>query len=344
MARHFAGQAGQQGSRRQAREEESTADSGAEEGQTMSKSDPFDLTDSLPAKAAPAPAGSTIIACPACAQLLTVPASIIGKDAKCPMCGASFAIPLARHAAPPVPRAKAACATSLGPICAAKPAAPPQHDPSIDVSFELWRPASSAAPPVEPSSAAPAANYDPDAPPVEPAAGPLRFTCPTCATLHTVPASCAGDRMLCPKCGQKLRVPLPPRPTSQNRTVLGKLVEPAPAGKAPFPSPDAEPLELPGRPRVFDEDRPRRKRADNGTDYGSMSLTCGILALVACGPLLGPLAVTFGIIALARRREPGADLSAVFGIILGILAVIVSAFLFLVYFEQELRRQGMRHF
>jgi hypothetical protein len=47
----------------------------------------------------------------------------------------------------------------------------------------------------------------------------LRFACPTCAAVIQVPEMLAGKKGSCPKCGQRLQVPVPIK-----KTVLGKLL------------------------------------------------------------------------------------------------------------------------
>lgn len=66
------------------------------------------------------------------------------------------------------------------------------------------------------------------APPEE----PIRYYCPRCGHAGTAPRSQAGQKLPCPQCGQRLRLPLPPSPPS-NQTILASL---APAGPAPRPA------------------------------------------------------------------------------------------------------------
>jgi DNA-directed RNA polymerase subunit RPC12/RpoP len=54
----------------------------------------------------------------------------------------------------------------------------------------------------------------------------IRFACPKCKTvLENEP----GVKFSCPGCGQRLQAPLPP----ENKTVMGKLLEPTPAPASP---------------------------------------------------------------------------------------------------------------
>src|SRR5262249_14323278 len=51
----------------------------------------------------------------------------------------------------------------------------------------------------------------------------IRFACPNCNAVMTAPDNLAGSKGVCPKCGQKVKVPNPP-PPAENKTVLGKLL------------------------------------------------------------------------------------------------------------------------
>ena len=62
----------------------------------------------------------------------------------------------------------------------------------------------------------------------------IRFACPTCRKTLKSPAGTAGAKAVCPKCGQKVRVP------GFNKTTLGLPVpeEIPPSADAPaFPEP-----------------------------------------------------------------------------------------------------------
>ena len=48
----------------------------------------------------------------------------------------------------------------------------------------------------------------------------IRFSCPRCKSVLDSPDQQAGNKIECPKCQQRLQIPLPPR----NKTVLGELV------------------------------------------------------------------------------------------------------------------------
>lgn len=79
----------------------------------------------------------------------------------------------------------------------------------------------------------------------------IRFGCPTCRSVLESPERKAGDKIACPKCGQRLQVPAPPR----NKTVLGTI----------FPEPSGQ-----FRP----VDPPVRDPQPQATVANSVSLTC----------------------------------------------------------------------
>jgi DNA-directed RNA polymerase subunit RPC12/RpoP len=66
----------------------------------------------------------------------------------------------------------------------------------------------------------------------------IRFACPKCKTvLENEP----GVKFSCPGCGQRLQAPMPP----ENKTVMGKLVEPSPVPASPPVALPADPLPAP---------------------------------------------------------------------------------------------------
>jgi uncharacterized protein YkwD/DNA-directed RNA polymerase subunit RPC12/RpoP len=116
----------------------------------------------------------------------------------------------------------------------------------------------------------------------------IRFGCPLCRSTFEVPDQQGGTKVNCPKCGQKLLVPMAaPPPSPQNRTVLAdNLSAPIPVGKleplkkptvladnfsAPVPVGKLEPSRRPQSPRrpappevldqpeVVEDAPPRRK-------------------------------------------------------------------------------------
>jgi hypothetical protein len=69
----------------------------------------------------------------------------------------------------------------------------------------------------------------------------IRFSCPRCKSILETPDHRAGDKVECPKCQQRLQVPVPPR----TQTVLAHLIsstpDPAPLKTGPV-FPQAEPV------------------------------------------------------------------------------------------------------
>ncbi|MGH7169139.1 MAG: hypothetical protein ACRELG_02535 [Gemmataceae bacterium] len=63
----------------------------------------------------------------------------------------------------------------------------------------------------------------------------IRFTCPTCKTVLQAPGEKAGEKVACPKCGQRLLAPNPVKPGAGNKTVLGSLL-PDSAGSPTVPA------------------------------------------------------------------------------------------------------------
>ncbi len=74
----------------------------------------------------------------------------------------------------------------------------------------------------------------------------IRFACPTCNTTISAPDDKAGGKGPCPKCGQRVQIPEPPKPPPMlNKTVLGRIEDIMPGspllpfGTMPSPVPTA---------------------------------------------------------------------------------------------------------
>jgi DNA-directed RNA polymerase subunit RPC12/RpoP len=52
----------------------------------------------------------------------------------------------------------------------------------------------------------------------------VRFTCPTCKAVLQAPPVQAGEKVACPKCGQRILIPNPVKPAAGNKTALGSLL------------------------------------------------------------------------------------------------------------------------
>jgi uncharacterized Zn finger protein (UPF0148 family) len=59
----------------------------------------------------------------------------------------------------------------------------------------------------------------------------IRFTCPTCRKALKIADHCAGGKVACPRCGQRLQVPAAPAPRVRvrDRTILGESLPASPA-------------------------------------------------------------------------------------------------------------------
>lgn len=128
----------------------------------------------------------------------------------------------------------------------------------------------------------------------------LYFVCPRCKSTQESPDHTAGSKVPCPKCGQRLQIPLPP----PNKTILAPSV--------PMPTdPDASsgvPLlvsapGLPGAsvsicPYCYEASAPYLRRRPNSTGIIICSAVeaCGLLSMLfGCffGLFLWPLLVFF---------------------------------------------------
>jgi DNA-directed RNA polymerase subunit RPC12/RpoP len=173
--------------------------------------------------------------------------------------------------------------------------------------------------------------------------GPINFKCPTCGNVLSASPVLAGQKVACPHCTQRLQVPglpSPPAPMPTNKTVLGELegrVQPArmqplalPADNYDYLPPETR------RPRRY---APPPNEPERSSTLASLSLACGIGNLFLCPPLLGPLAILFGVISLCLPREQDAKASAIGGIVCGIVGLIVSGLIFIVLMQAQTPRR-----
>jgi hypothetical protein len=70
----------------------------------------------------------------------------------------------------------------------------------------------------------------------------IRFACPTCRKVLKIADHCAGGKVACPRCGQRLQIPAAPAPPVRvrDRTILGESLPASPA-PPPSPTPGAKP-------------------------------------------------------------------------------------------------------
>jgi hypothetical protein len=169
------------------------------------------------------------------------------------------------------------------------------------------------------------------------------ISCPACQRKLQVPESLLGQDVRCPTCGATFVARLADEP------------QPAPHAAAPPPrwAPEPEPPLRP-RPRRRgpddyddgyddyedhrDDRYPARRRRDRylAPHRGSAVLTLGILSLVVCGPVLGPIAWVMGQGDLGEMRagrmdREGEGLTSA-GRICGMIGTILSISLIAIYF------------
>jgi DNA-directed RNA polymerase subunit RPC12/RpoP len=168
-----------------------------------------------------------------------------------------------------------------------------------------------------------------------------QFSCPTCSQLMACPDDTAGQKTICPWCGQKVLIPTPPSQNQikpQNKTKLGKLEGDMDAAGIPTATFAAIPVEpLP----IMEPNR------------GVTIMVLGIVSCAGCllamiGSLLTPIfgiiiaiaALPFGIIAwtmghedrkgiLEKRLTPDGEPFVRTGLIRGIVGTSVASFLIL---------------
>jgi DNA-directed RNA polymerase subunit RPC12/RpoP len=77
----------------------------------------------------------------------------------------------------------------------------------------------------------------------------IRFQCPTCQAHLQHPKP--DEKVACPQCGQRIRVPRPSLPASHNPTVLGQLPTEVPPGATPGPVPPPRAIPLTSPPAAI---------------------------------------------------------------------------------------------
>jgi hypothetical protein len=174
---------------------------------------------------------------------------------------------------------------------------------------------------------------------------PEIINCPSCQRKLQVPEALLGQDVQCPTCGA---------------TFTAAVAGPTPAPLPPAPPPPEKPAydvesaaperrEASRRPRDDYDDyedyddygerrRPRRRR-DLLPHRGSTVLTLGILSLVLCGPILGPIAWIMGNQDMAEiragRMDPEGEgttnagrICGIIGTILGIVGIVFACLWF----------------
>ncbi len=130
----------------------------------------------------------------------------------------------------------------------------------------------------------------------------IRFACPACRKTLKSPPGTAGTKAVCPKCGQKVRVP------GSNKTTLGlPVLEEIPAS--------ADAPAIPASPDDADAAAYAPLPADDPTPDNAGGRVCGILSCVfggvaalICPPLFGVVGLALGVLSiiLCKNKTLGA--------------------------------------
>jgi hypothetical protein len=151
----------------------------------------------------------------------------------------------------------------------------------------------------------------------------IQFSCPNCKghCTHSTP----GEKVLCPKCGQKIRVPAPP---PQSKTVLGTweptTISPQPPVAGSVPAVPAQPS-APALPRPLppvEESIPLAQFADEQTPPALPAATSAPPPLPSPRPT--PLPVPDGLRALPRWIVPVSIIGGAALILLVTVAIVLS--------------------
>jgi hypothetical protein len=159
------------------------------------------------------------------------------------------------------------------------------------------------------------------------------IACPSCQRKVSIPVEFFGKQVQCPECRQTFLAQDPSADAYQPGA-------PAPRAETAAPRPAQDAWD------DADVGAPRRSRRRFGDDYyddddvglrrptmphrGGAVLTLGILSLVICGPICGPIAWIMGHTDLQQIRSGYMDRSGEgitqAGMILGMIGTILSAF------------------
>jgi hypothetical protein len=166
------------------------------------------------------------------------------------------------------------------------------------------------------------------------------INCPSCQRKLQVPDSLLGQDVQCPTCGATFTAstggPAPLAPAAP---------PPAAAEEKPYYDVEREPRRREPERRSrddyddyeddFDDRRRRPRRRDLLPHRGSTVLTLGILSLVVCGPILGPIAWIMGNQDMteirAGRMDPEGEGTTNAGRICGMIGTILSIVIILAY-------------
>lgn len=153
------------------------------------------------------------------------------------------------------------------------------------------------------------------------------ISCPSCQRKLQVPETFYGQTVQCPECRQTFTAQPPPTTGVQPPPALLPLPLPLP----PAPPPADPPRRRPRFDTDYDDedddfDIDARERRPGLPHRGGAILALGILGVVLCGMIFGPIAWTMGSTDLAairqRRMDPSGEGLVQAGRILGIVATI----------------------
>ncbi|HEY7157041.1 MAG TPA: hypothetical protein VH575_23935, partial [Gemmataceae bacterium] len=144
----------------------------------------------------------------------------------------------------------------------------------------------------------------------------IRFSCPACHKVLKAPDHGGGRKINCPKCGQRMLIPMPAKPAAANPTVLGQLTSSPLPGPVPSTCTEADSLVLLGLRKDAELEGKSEEQSAKPTRSWAGTL-CAFLALT--------LAVAAMPVAVIHHPLPGVGLAAS-GIVLALVAVFKSLF------------------
>lgn len=169
------------------------------------------------------------------------------------------------------------------------------------------------------------------------------MNCPSCGKGLRLPDQTAGGQLQCPHCQNTFTSPVPsdeaapipsaqitssPPPLRGSRADEGETASRPPRGRRRFRDDDED---------DYDDDLDIRRGWDRdlAPHRGATILTLGILSIVICGPILGPIAWVMGSNDLkemrAGRMDPSGEGVTRAGQILGMVATILAIVLICIY-------------
>jgi hypothetical protein len=154
------------------------------------------------------------------------------------------------------------------------------------------------------------------------------ISCPSCQRKLQVPESLLGQDVQCPTCGATFVGAVGGAPPATRREPSPPPQEPGPQRRDDYGRRDYGDSDEDYRDDYGDDRRRRRPRRDLAPHRGSTILTLGILSLVVCGPIMGPIAWSMGHSDLqemqAGRMDPEGEGITNAGKICGMIGTILS--------------------